>query len=163
MKKSFFLFQLAVLCGTLSGIAQEQPLVTIHKLSGSDLQVAISSLGKLTFTNDTVCLISTSGEELACEPQSNVKSISFVAEAPSMGLSNVQERGQITIFPNPTADLLHIQGVETPTTVRIFDLQGKVCKAFPINELENTCNIADMPQGTYYLQINTHIVKLIKQ
>ena len=138
-------------------IARYHPQV----ISGGDLQVAISSLGKLTFTDESVCLVSTSGEELACEPRSNVKSISFVKT--QTGLTNVQEREQITIFPNPTADLLHIQGIETPTTVRIFDLQGKICKTFSINELEHTCNIADIPQGTYYLQINTQIVKLIKK
>ena len=158
------LFLFAVFFGVSPMMAQEHSLVTIHRLSGNDLQVAISSLGKLTFDGDAVCLISKSDEVLACEPRCNMKSISFVDAEIVEAVSNLQNNNfQITVFPNPTVDIIHIQGLEAPATLRIFDLQGKICKTFFIKDTESTCNIADVPQGVYYLQINTNILKLIKQ
>lgn len=164
MRKSLFLLLLASLCGVLSVMAQEQSLVTIHKLSGNDLQAAVESLGKLAFNDGDVCLISKSGDVLACEPCSNVRSISFVDTTLVSALPNLQNSSKgITIFPNPTVDFIRIQGLETPTTVRVFDLQGRVCKSFFITDDETKCSVADIPQGVYYLQINTNILKLIKQ
>lgn len=51
----------------------------------------------------------------------------------------------IKIYPNPTSDLLSIQGVEKVERIRIFNLQGKLMKEVKASEI----NIAQLQAGAY--------------
>lgn len=62
----------------------------------------------------------------------------------------------VKIYPNPARDVLNIkaQGVY-PESFTIYNMSGKVIKNFLNDENMNQINIADIPNGTYLLQIQT--------
>lgn len=65
--------------------------------------------------------------------------------------TSVQEisEHQITIYPNPTTDQLHINADIAFASYRILDASGKLCAA---GTYQNTLQVADLPSGIYMLQ-----------
>lgn len=70
-----------------------------------------------------------------------------------VGLENSSDnRDGVEIYPNPASDKLHIESVQPPERIQIFDLNGKVIK-----NLESTRDItvADLQSGIYFIRIKT--------
>ena len=58
---------------------------------------------------------------------------------------------QVFVYPNPTADVLHIQGLE-PVEVQIYNIFGRLVKSI---ESTNVINVSDLASGLYVLRITT--------
>ncbi len=142
--------------------ASEQPTtLTVSYLTGSEVQYALSTIGKLSFSTDSVFLISTSNEVLGREAKEKVRAILFTSEtAALMSMSDVD---MVHVFPNPTADALQIMGVETNTPLRIYSTDGHLLYSTFANEGITVLPVSQLQGGTYLLQINVQVVKFIKQ
>lgn len=70
------------------------------------------------------------------------------------------EQGALLVFPTITADMLHIIGAEGKE-VRIVNMQGQVVMRGALNG--TTLDVQALPQGTYLLQAEQHIVRFIKK
>ena len=71
-------------------------------------------------------------------------------------LSNTAfERIELSIYPNPTSNLLHIEASQTDvSTVEIFDVQGKrVMQVSPANLSE--IDVSQLTNGMYFLKVST--------
>jgi hypothetical protein len=62
------------------------------------------------------------------------------------------------VSPNPTNDMLTIQGKSTNELVSIFDLTGTTV----LSSTDSTFNISQLPAGIYYVNINGTCQKVIK-
>ena len=67
-----------------------------------------------------------------------------------------QKAPEIQIYPNPVADVLHIQGVDA-VEVQVFNTLGQVVKTV---RGTNAINVSDLPVGTYLLRISTDSASL---
>lgn len=89
----------------------------------------------------------------------------------TMAVSDAEFADLITIYPNPTDNLVKIsnQTNEVIKKIMLTDLSGKQVQEFNINngKNENTISVRHLPSGTYILSIvsdrNTVIKKLIKK
>ncbi len=70
------------------------------------------------------------------------------------------EQGALLVFPTITADMLRIVGAEGKE-VRIVNMQGQVVMRSMLNG--TTLDVQALPQGTYLLQAEQHIVRFIKK
>lgn len=63
---------------------------------------------------------------------------------------------QVTVYPNPVADVLNIQvsGVETGSVMRIYNQHGTEVKNLVITGKSQFMSVRGLAAGTYYLQIN---------
>lgn len=72
-------------------------------------------------------------------------------------------QNNIKIYPNPTLDLLTIQGLENVERIRIFNLQGKLMKEVNASEV----NIAQLQAGVYianfYTDTQVYSQKVVKR
>ena len=71
---------------------------------------------------------------------------------------NIPSENTISVYPNPTHDLLIIQGVE-PQVLRVYDLQGRLVRT----ERGTQVHVAELNNGIYLLQIGTQVVRFIKK
>ena len=63
------------------------------------------------------------------------------------------------VYPNPTQDMLHIQGATDTTPLRIYTMEGKL-----VTSTEGqTINVKSLTNGTYLLQIGTQVARFIKE
>lgn len=78
------------------------------------------------------------------------------------------KKDQISIFPNPTKENLHIDGLEKNDLVRIYDRSGKVVFEYTAVLYAADISIKNLAKGVYYLEIcsengNKSQEKIIKE
>ncbi len=63
----------------------------------------------------------------------------------------VGEENKIRVYPNPTTDLIHVQGIKSNTQVKVIDFYGNEVINSPLNV--NTLKVNKLPSGIYFLHI----------
>lgn len=158
MRKIFY--TIMAICLSTVAIAQTTDQsgssITIERLSGKDLTFALAQVGKLTFANDSVYLMDREGVILGKEAQNQTQKI--VPLAASEVPDNL-----LRVYPNPTADHLIVSGLEDGATLRVYTRDGKLLETATAQGNTATLQVSHLSQGTYLLQINTTVVKFIKQ
>ena len=151
MKHTFIL-----ICIILCSLQTMATNLVIEHRSGAEVLQDIATIGKLVFVEDSIQLLDKSGDILATEPIANVKKICFAP--PTNTDVNDTLVNTILVYPNPTQELLIIQGIESQT-LRLYDLQGRLLKT----EWGNQISVGNLSDGTYLLQIGTQVVRFIKK
>lgn len=161
-----YLFILIVLL-PLCGMASEQSNSTTNQLillypSGKELSTDLAAIGRLAFTPDSVFLISHQGNTIGKEARGKIQHIRFEDQTHS-ALPSTPNTGNWFIYPNPAHTTLTIDGIEQPTTIRIYSTDGALLTTANLSPTCNTLSVAHLPKGIYLLQINTQVLRLIKQ
>jgi hypothetical protein len=155
MKHTFIL-----ICVILCSLQTMATNLVLEQRSGAELLQDIAIIGKWVFVEDSIRLLDKEGIVLATEPIpiANVKKIYF---APPKGTeTDVNDTlvNTIIVYPNPTQDVLMIQGIESQM-LRVYNLQGSLLQT----EWGNQIAVSHLPVGTYLLQIGTQVVRFIKK
>ena len=153
MKQKIVLLAIAILCG-MNVLATN---LVIERYAGVEMVQDIAVIGKWVFVDTNLQLLDKEGNILATEPLDNVRKIVFSNESITTDLENV-ENGTIIVYPNPTQDVLYIQGIDAQI-LRIFNMQGNMLQATEGMQV----SVSHLPTGTYLLQIGTQVVRFIKQ
>lgn len=151
MKNRLFFIFIMLLCGM-------QMLATslvIERTSGADMVLDVAAIGNWVFVGNEIQLMDKSGAVLATEVITNVRKITFVHTPTAV---ESVEKNTLVIYPNPTQDILYINGIEAQA-LRVYDLQGRMLKMTIGTEVD----VAELPLGTYLLQIGTQVVRFIKK
>lgn len=69
---------------------------------------------------------------------------------------------EITFYPNPVIDFLHIELNET-ANIKIIDLSGKVCFEHAYNQGHQIIDLHEFSKGNYIININENFKKLLIQ
>mgnify|MGYP006296210963 FL=1 len=97
--------------------------------------------------------------------------------APSMPLVDYSSNGtlgiinpgslQPAVYPNPAGSTVTITLQNPQTTVKMYDMHGKLVKAVDLENMEVEVDISDLNQGLYMLEFlspeGIHYEKLIKR
>lgn len=151
MKHTFIL-----ICVILCSLQTMATNLVLERRSDAEVLQDIAIIGKWVFVENTIQLLDKSGDTLATEPIANVKKICF---APSTNTDvNDTLVNTIIVYPNPTQDILMIQGAESQM-LRVYNLQGSLLQT----EWGNQIAVSHLPVGTYLLQIGTQVVRFIKK
>lgn len=67
----------------------------------------------------------------------------------------------ISVFPNPTSDVVNIKAASTIASVDILDLKGSLVRNY--NDGKSQINISDLPKGVYMLKVKTKTTELTKK
>ncbi len=155
MKKKFILF-VSLLC-SLPLIADR---LTIHYYSGSERSENIATIGKMVFDGDEVQLFDYSGNLLgSAENMENIRKITFTEEAPTPTATDNAQGNTLAVYPNPTHDVLCVQGVEDDATLRIYSTKGQLLTTAQGTQV----SVSDLPAGTYLLQVGAQVIRFVKQ
>lgn len=69
----------------------------------------------------------------------------------------------VCVYPNPTTEMLYIDGINAGETIRIFSLDGQLLVAEIACNAALSLDVKPLNSGVYLLQIGTEIVKFIKR
>ena len=83
----------------------------------------------------------------------------------SIASININGNGAFKIYPTIASSTLHVSVSQTPSTIIIFNLNGKAIKTLNLNNTEQNINISALPAGNYIIRnITTNSsLKFIKQ
>lgn len=150
-------------------------LITLcsSNLNAQSLSPEIISNAGGNFENQAVGTLSwTIGEVVTESFEGSDITLTQGFQQSELKLSSIKEELPFTIkvFPNPTSDLLFIEGeFDKEYLVRLLSVNGKVLKANHISDSNTSIKIIDLPSSNYFLQIvdestlNNNIYKIIKQ
>ena len=62
---------------------------------------------------------------------------------------------EISIFPNPTTNILNITSSETISEIEIVNMMGQVVKRMEVNSENAACDVEDLKAGVYMVRIRT--------
>ncbi|RZN78715.1 MAG: T9SS type A sorting domain-containing protein, partial [Winogradskyella sp.] len=79
-------------------------------------------------------------------------------------LSNTDfEITTLSIYPNPTNQILNIQGLKTSENIEVYNISGQKLFTKTIDLSKNTIDVSQLSAGLYFLKINDESIKFIKQ
>jgi len=91
----------------------------------------------------------------------------LVQPTPKVGI-NTTTINSILIFPNPTIDMLHIEGFESERSlVELSDMQGNILLTVEVKESQLSLSIDNLSAGIYFVSVFSNEVnmhqKIVKQ
>lgn len=131
--------------------------LTVEWLDGSSQTEAISKVGRIELIGDQVKLVDLQGNVLATSERTKLRKISFVENGTVV--ENHLSDAKISVYPNPTTDVLYIKGLEEGEEVRLFDAEGRMLKSTQSAEMD----MEDVATGVYFLQVRMQVLKVIKK
>jgi hypothetical protein len=152
MKHTFIL-----ICVILCSLQAMATILVLEPRSGKEVLQDIATIGKWVFVENTIQLHDKLGDILAEESIANIKKIHFATNEANADLNDTVVKA-IVVYPNPTQDVLMIQGIESQT-LRVYNLQGSLLQT----EWGDQISVGNLPVGTYLLQIGTQVVRFIKR
>ena len=78
-------------------------------------------------------------------------------------IEDVTTPSTIRVYPNPTADMLIIDGVTAQQEIAIYSLNGSKVLSTQSQEGTNTIQVSELPNGVYLLRLSNETFKLIKE
>ena len=145
-----------LICVILCSLQTMATNLVLEPRSGKEVSKDIAKIGKLVFVEGNIQLLDKYGNILATESIANVKKICFAP--PTNTDVNDTLVNTILVYPNPTQDVLMIQGAESQM-LRVYNLQGSLL----LTQWGNQISVSHLPDGTYLLQIGTQVVRFIKK
>ncbi len=151
-------YTLSVACNSTEGSVSKSPDKAEY-LEGDTVIVTATPLSGYTFVSWSGDLTSNKATDTIVMTANKVITATFVAQ-PTM--VSRQLIGKFSIHPNPFSEVLTIRAQEsgyTIVSVEVIDVQGRLCiPAIAVNEAEVTLSgeLSILPQGTYYIRVNTN-------
>lgn len=62
---------------------------------------------------------------------------------------------QLSVYPNPASDNLHITSSENTTDITVYNMLGQKVKQVKVNSNESTIDVSNLTSGTYFILANT--------
>lgn len=165
--KTRMLFLLLICLAWTAVVAETQ--IRVEYLSREEMAEALSKIGRLELVDNTLLVKDIDGILLAESNFDDVIKITFVPGMPMVyGVTTSQKQTTETtlrVYPNPTMDVLYLDGVPEGETIRVYTQDGQLVYSGDRTIVNSSTHIpvAALPNGVYLLQINTQVVKFIKQ
>lgn len=138
----------------------EQGLKVVNN-SGGISTFSFSNLSKLTFVNETMSVLNQSGGLLNSYSLTNVRLLSF-GDVMASGLTEQVSKPEISVYPNPAANVINIRGVESGT-VTIYSIVGAKVMETVLADGANKIDVSALNPGVYVIFINGKSVKFAKE
>jgi hypothetical protein len=78
------------------------------------------------------------------------------------GISQNKPKGGFSVYPNPTADVVHISGLTGSSEIQITDLTGKQLLKQVVAKSTTIIDMHDFPCGIYFLKSAAGMKKIVK-
>jgi hypothetical protein len=155
--------------------AEEQDFTAGETVGNLDLEFAEGAIVEWYFLNEDVWISIPAGTPLVdggvygvkqtvgnCESDIKAVTVNLMLDREDFELSNLK------IYPNPSSDIVNIEGKETLTSIVVINLLGQKVLQNEVNAASAQINIADLPRATYILQVygangGTATYKIVKQ
>lgn len=130
-----------------------------HMITDTRLYIPMEQVEYLLFADESLLfsVVKTNNEII-----SDVASVSF-AEVPLAVEDAHNDRFDISIFPNPVASYLHLQGISQAATAQVLSLDGAVIIETALQPGKADINLSALTPGVYMLKVNNTVVKFIKK
>ena len=160
--------RILVVLGVLAfvGSAMAEPCLVVKPLVGTECISALSTIGKLVYSSDSLYVYDKSQTVVFKDLLLNVKHIRFSDEQPSTptDVENTQSDNtlKVKVYPNPTQDILMVENAQGDM-LRLYTMDGRLLETQPLTNGSAQVNMANLPAGNYLLLSGNQSFQVIKQ
>jgi hypothetical protein len=162
MKK--LILSCALLCGTLLLPAVDAQSLVVRAKGGAESIFTLSGVRKITFSTGAMSIWKTDGIQSPFNI-TTVQKLLFAMQSPiTTVVKNTTTNKSITVYPNPTTDVLFIKGAVATSQAKVYNLSG-IAQSVPSTFLADgfQLNVSALPQGLYLIQLEGQTIKFHKQ
>ena len=142
-------------------VAMAEISLIVQPLTGAEQVKALSAIGYVKVTNDSIFVYSHSDMLLGKNAIKDVRHIRYGEPSTSTDIEDVNVH-TCRIYPNPAQNLLIVDNVNAEKAI-IFDLNGRLLQSIALIGEKATIDVTALPRGEYILLLNTQSFKFIKQ
>ena len=138
----------------------------IEYINSEEYQATISSIARweIDGANEKFRLVALDGTVLAERNlYDDIRRIVIFDDNEGNTVNTEDNLLSISVFPNPTQEMLYVDGINAGETIRIFSLDGQMLLSSTAGNDTISLSVESLSNGVYLLQIGTEIVKFIKQ
>jgi hypothetical protein len=96
--------------------------------------------------------------------QTRFNYLSSVVDCSSSASLDESNPEQISVYPNPSADIILIKGaIQYPMQYSLFGIDGKLILDGQIDEINPQINLSGLRPNVYYLQLGNRSLKVFKK
>ena len=74
---------------------------------------------------------------------------------------NSDTEDNVSVYPNPSSDIIYIETKTTPSSLQLLDMSGKKVNTQRINS--KSLDVSDLTAGMYFLVITSNNLQIVKQ
>ena len=160
--------RILVVLGVLAfvGSAMAEPSLVVKPLVGTECISALSTVGKLVYSGDSLYVYDKSQTIVFKDLLLNVKHIRFSDEQPSTptDVENTQSDNtlKVKVYPNPTQDILMVENAQGDM-LRLYTMDGRLLETQLLINGSAQVNMTNFPTGNYLLLSGNQSFQVIKQ
>lgn len=144
----------------LSGLFVSMHAVNITVVRVTNEMTEVAAVSSMRFLpGQTIQFTMANGEK---SEVSGVRMINF-ENNDFTAVEDVVASSSIRVYPNPTADMLIIDGAKAKQEIEMYSLNGTKVFSAQSQEGVNTIHVAELPNGVYMLRLGNETFKLIKE
>jgi trimeric autotransporter adhesin len=147
-----------LICDNVNGrIRKVDVLGIIHTIVGNGISGFSGDMGsptaaKLNFP-EGIAVDSCSNLYIADSRNYRVRKVTYnPTPCPHLSVPAVNA-AELSIYPNPTSDILHIDNIQSKSTYRLLSIIGSVAQQGQLKEGRNEPNIQSLPKGMYVIEV----------
>jgi hypothetical protein len=163
MKNKFILI-CALLCSLQ--VWSAIPSLVVKPLSGKECITALSSIGKVVYSGDSLYVYDKAQTLVFSNLLANVQHIRFSDEQPNMPTSVENTQGdnalQVKVYPNPTQNILMVEHAQSDV-LRLYTMDGRLVVTQVVENGSAQVDMAELPTGNYLLLSGNQSFQVIKQ
>ena len=76
---------------------------------------------------------------------------------------NVNASSFVTLYPNPTKDMVNLRSIDNMSTVSVYDVFGKNIANYEVSGNEAQINVSNLASGMYVAKIATENGVVVKK
>lgn len=80
----------------------------------------------------------------------------FNESNPILSVKSVNILDVTKVYPNPATSEVYISNISEQTTLKIYDVNGKLCKTSTLSFETNTINVSELKAGVYVIQLQAN-------
>jgi len=73
----------------------------------------------------------------------------------TVGMTEITQDNLISIFPNPSNDIVNIASMNTIEVINIYNALGQIVRSYNVQDNFYVVNVSDLQKGFYYMQVQT--------
>ncbi len=135
--------------------------VKIANGSGSVTAFTFANAQKLTFLNESMSVIASTGSVSGTFNLSAVSLISF-GEVMSSSVRENLQNPSLRVYPNPAVNFISVQGVDAGL-VSVYSVVGAKVLSMQLGEKSNQIDVSTLSPGVYILTVNGKSFKFTKK
>jgi len=158
MKQKLFLLSALFVCA----LAMAETSLVVYPMTEQEQATALSSIGHIKLRDDSMFIFSKTDVLLGQNRLSEVRKVTYEDRGVIPAQLAENKPSSILVYPNPTQEALVIKNANCKVA-RIFNMNGQLLISAPLYDGSALVNVSSLSKGTYLLQLNTELVKFIKQ